>query len=113
MIGCNEVQEKIARGDALRGDERDHAVACAACAAMVAEFSLLEVALGTFGAAVPPGFADRVMASVAADSVVGARPFGPRVQLTLAYAAGAIAVVNVATFLARVFIASVAFGGTW
>jgi hypothetical protein len=113
MIGCNEVQEKIARGDALRGDERDHAAACAACAAMVAEFSLLEVALGTFGSAVPPGFADRVMASLAAEPVVAPRPFARPVQLWLAYAAGAVAVVNVAAFLARVFIATVAFGGTW
>lgn len=113
MSSCNEVQEKIARGESLSEAERAHTTACASCAPVIADFSLLEAALSTLGTAVPAGFADRVMAGVAAEGAAGA-PRTPRrwVPLTLAYGAGVLAVLNVAGFLASVFQASVAFGGT-
>jgi hypothetical protein len=112
MSRCNDVQEKIARGEGSSQDEREHTTACASCASVVADFSLLEAALSAFDPAVPTGFADRVMARVAAEVVPPSRASGRWLSLTLAYAAGVIAALNVASFLARVFIASVAFGGT-
>ena len=112
MISCNEVQEKIARGESLSEAERAHTTACASCAPVIADFTLLEAALSTLGTAVPPGFADRVMAGVAAEGAAAPRPPRRWVPLTLAYAAGVLAVLNVAGFLASVFVASVAFGGT-
>ena len=112
MSSCNEIQEKIARNESLSGAERAHTIACESCASVIADFTLLEAALSTFGTAVPAGFADRVMAGLPAEGT--AIPTAPRrwVPLTLAYAAGVLAAVNVAGFLASVFSASVAFGGT-
>jgi hypothetical protein len=112
MSSCNEVQEKIARGESLSEAERTHTTACASCAPVIADFSLLEAALSTLGTDVPAGFADRVMAGVAAEGAASPRPPRRWVPLTVAYAAGVLAVLNVAGFLARVFVASVAFGGT-
>ncbi len=112
MSRCNDVQEKIARGEALSEDQREHTTACASCASVMADFSMLEAALNAFGPAVPTGFADRVMAHVATEVVTPSHTSGRWVSLTLAYAAGVVAALNVASFLARVFIASVAFGGT-
>lgn len=113
MIYCNTVQERIARGDALHDDERDHTAACDSCAATMAEFSVLEAALDTFGSEVPAGFANRMMARVASQPEVSPRRSARRVHLAVAYAAGALAAVNVTAFLARIFVASVAFGGAW
>jgi hypothetical protein len=79
---------------------------------VIADLSLLEAALNTFGTAVPAGFADRVMAGVAAEAESDLRSPKRWIPLTLAYAAGVLAALNVAGFLARVFVASVAFGGT-
>ena len=112
MSSCNNVQENIARGDALSEDERTHTAACASCASVLADFTVIEAALNGFGPAVPAGFADRVMASVATEA--GAPPHASRwwVPPALAYAAGVLAALNAASFLARVFVASVAFGGT-
>jgi len=112
MSNCNEVQEKIARGESLSQAERAHTTACASCAPVIADFSVLEAALSALGAAVPAGFADRVMAGLAAEGCASSRPPRQWVPLALAYAAGVLAVLNVAGFLASVFIASVASGGT-
>jgi hypothetical protein len=112
MSRCNDVQEKIARGERLSDDQRDHTTACASCASVIADFSLLEAALNAFGPAVPAGFADRVMARVAAEVVTSSRASERWVSLMLASAAAVIAALNVASFLARVLVASVAFGGT-
>ena len=109
---CNDVQEKIAREEVLTQDEGTHATTCASCASVMADFSMLEAALTAFDPAVPAGFADRVMASVATLEVAPRRMVRRWVPLTLAYGAGALAVFNVASFLARVFVASVALGGT-
>jgi hypothetical protein len=112
MSSCNDIQQKIAREESLNEAERAHAMACESCASVVADFSLLEAALSRFGAAVPAGFADRVMAGVAAEGTRATRTPRRWVPLTLAYAAGVLAAVNVAGFVASVFAASVAFGGT-
>jgi len=112
MSSCNEIEEKIARGESLSEAERAHTSACASCAPVLADFSLLEAALSTFGTAIPAGFVDRVMAGVAAEGATAPRTPRRWLPLTLAYAAGLLAVLNVAGFLASVFAASVAFGGT-
>jgi hypothetical protein len=112
MSSCNDIQEKIARGESLSQSERAHACACASCASVIADFSLLDATLSRFGTAVPPGFADRVMAGVAAEGTAAPPPPGRWVSLTLAYAAGVLAAANVVGFLASVFAASVALGGT-
>jgi hypothetical protein len=115
MSNCNDVQEKIARDESLSEADRAHTIACESCASVIADFSLLEATLSRLGAAVPAGFADRVMAGVAAEgrrATRTARPARPWVPLTLAYAAGVLAAVNVAGLVGSVFAASVAFGGT-
>ena len=111
MSSCNDIQEKIARDESLSEAERAHTIACEACASVIADFSLLEAALTRFGAAVPAGFADRVMAGVAAEGTPATRLPRRWIPLTLAYAAGVLAAVNVVGFVASVFAASVAFGG--
>ena len=112
MSNCNDVQEKIARDESLSEAERAHSLACEACASVIADFTLLEAALSTFGTAVPAGFADRVMAGVFSEGTAVQRAPRRWVPLTLAYAAGVLAAVNVVGFLASVFAASVALGGT-
>lgn len=112
MSSCNDIQEKIARDESLSGAERAHTLACESCAAVIADFTLLEAALSTFGTAVPAGFADRVMAGLPAEETAAPSPPRRWVSLTLAYAAAVLAVLNVGGFLANVFTASVALGGT-
>ena len=114
MEPCNEVQEKIAGGRALRGEEQRHAAGCPRCAAVAASYSLLDATLEAFTSPVPDGFAERVMAQIAAEVDRGrGRWFERRpVQLVFAHAAALCAVFNVAWFVARVFAADVAFGGT-
>jgi anti-sigma factor RsiW len=113
MIPCNDVQEKVARVDPLSEDERHHASACQSCASVIAEFSLLEAALNALAAgAVPSGFADRVMARVQAEGDATAATPGRWLHLAFACAAGGFGLFNVAAFLARVLIASIAFGST-
>jgi len=124
---CNETQEKIAAGQALSGTDQRHVAGCAGCAAVAASYSLLDATLETFAPRVPDGFADGVMALVAAEAgapeggkvnVIGRgqrmlRWFDRRpVQLIAANAAALCAVFNVAWFVMRVFLADVALGGT-
>ena len=115
MDSCNETQEKIASGVSLDGDEQRHAVTCPHCASVASTYSLLDATLETFAPAlVPAGFADRVMARLAADD----RPpplrwFERRVvQIALANAAAICAVFNLARFLAHIFVSDIALGGT-
>jgi hypothetical protein len=132
MDPCNETQEKIAAGLALPDAHQRHAAACARCAAVAASYSLLDATLETFAPRVPEGFADGVMALVAAEAAprAGAKAASgpatidgpgqrlPRwferrpVQLVVANAAALCAVFNVAWFVMRVFSADVALGGT-
>ena len=111
MSSCNDIQEKIARDESLNEAERAHTIACQSCASVIADFSLLEAALSEIGAA-----SRRVRRSC--DGRRGRRGHARHAHaetvdtLTLAYAAGVLAVVNVAGFLASVFAASVALGGT-
>jgi hypothetical protein len=110
MSLCNDVQEKIARGDALGDGERAHVPSCSSCAFVTAEFALLEETLTAFASPVPDGFADRVMRSLPLEAAPSEGRRGRWMTLTLSYAAGVIAVVNVAAFLGHVFVASVALG---
>jgi hypothetical protein len=117
MDPCNQVQEKIAGGAPLDGDEQRHAATCPHCASVASTYSLLDATLETFVpalATVPAGFAERVMALIAADD--GPPPvrwFERRaVQIVLANAAAICAVFNLARFLARIFVSDIALGGT-
>jgi hypothetical protein len=112
MSSCNDIQEKIARDESLSGAESAHTIACESCASVIADFTLLEAALSTFGTAVPAGFADRVMAGLPPEGTAALNAPRRWVPLTLAYAAAVLAALNVAGFLANVFAASVALGGT-
>jgi hypothetical protein len=109
MSRCNDIQESIVRGDTLDDDAREHATSCPSCGVVTAEFALLEETLSALGSSVPEGFADRVMRSLPREAAESRR--GRWMTLSLSYAAGVIAVLNVATFLGRVFVASVALGG--
>jgi len=115
MDRCNETQETIVAGQPLSGDLQRHAAACARCTAVAASYSLLDATLQTFAPTVPDGFADRVMALVAAEGAPGwvGRWFERRpIQLALAHAAALCAALNVVWFVVRVFVADVALGGT-
>jgi hypothetical protein len=111
MSHCDRTQEKIARDDALSSEERAHVLACDRCAALAAEFSLLESALDALAHDVPSAFAERVMALIADEPA--SRPWLERrwVSLVVAYAGGVIALANVARFLASVLSANLGLGG--
>jgi hypothetical protein len=112
MSHCDPIQEKIAREDALSPVERAHVLDCPECTALAAEYSLLEGVLSSFALDVPSGFADRVMARVGSEPAA-LRLFERRwVALAIAYAGGAVALGNVARFLAGTLSASVGLGGT-
>lgn len=114
MEPCNETQEAIAVGRRLSAQQQSHAAGCAGCAAIAASYSLLDATLETFAPVVPDGFADRVMGLVAAEAPPGGLRWFERrpIQLVVANAAALCAVLNVAWFVARVFAADVALGGT-
>jgi hypothetical protein len=112
---CTETQEKIARGEALDDIERDHALTCSDCGQMVA----LAATLDALDPGVPAGFADRVMARIAAESTSNV-PERPRstpwyeaqwAGVGLASAAAIVALLNAARFVASVLIPAGSFGG--
>ena len=112
---CAETQEKITRGEALDDVERDHALGCGECGSVVA----LAATLDALDPGVPAGFADRVMARVAAEAKRGAlEPLGPPrwyegrwAGVLLAAAATLVFVLNAARFVAGVLIPAGSFGG--
>ena len=114
---CNDTQEKVARGEPLDPGEATHASRCAGCAQVVAEATLLEATLAALApGGVPAGFAERVMAEVAALEVAipgAARWFERRwVQIALAHAGAAFTMLNVARLLVRILIPEIALGAT-
>jgi hypothetical protein len=117
MDPCNEVQEKLARGGSLTGAERAHAAACGRCLAVAADCSWLDAALAVVAVPVPAGFADRVMARLpeldGATAAASPRWYQRRwAELAFANAAALVTVLNVARFLARVFVSQIAQGGS-
>jgi hypothetical protein len=111
---CTETQAKLARGETLDDTERDHALTCSDCMSLVALASTLEA----LDPGVPAGFADRVMARIAADrglSPERARPprwyEGRWAGVGFASAAVVVAVLNAARFVASVLIPAGSFGG--
>jgi hypothetical protein len=111
---CTETQDKLTRGQPLDDAERDHALACAECGAVAAASATLDFALAELDSPVPEGFADRVMASIARE-VAGQRGAEERVTpvrwyerrwagWVLSSAAALVAILNVARFVASVFV---------
>ena len=116
---CTETQEKLARGAALDDAERDHALTCAECSAFSAACATLDSTLDALDPGVPDGFANRVMARIAAEGRGGAleQPSpthwyeGRWAGVALASAAALVAVLNVARFVASVLIPAGSLGG--
>lgn len=118
---CTETQEKLARGEALDDNERDHALTCAECSALAADCATLDAALAELDPSVPEGFADRVMASIAREVAAGSaveratrtRWYERRwAGVLLSSAAALVALLNVARFVVNVLIPVGSFGGT-
>jgi len=114
MDPCNDIQEKIAGGVPLDAEAQGHVLDCTGCAPVAAAYSLLDSALEAMAPAVPPGFADRVMALIAEDDgAPSLRWFERRwVQIGFAHAAAACTLFNLARFVMQVFVSNVALGGT-
>jgi hypothetical protein len=111
---CTETQAKIARGETLDDFERDHALTCSDCGILVA----LAATLDALDPGVPAGFADRVMARIAAEGRGAREPARPPrwyegrwASLVLAAAAAVVAVLNAARFVASVLMPAGSFGG--
>jgi len=113
MKPCSEMQERIARGDILLSAEQQHVATCTSCASVVMAYSVLDQTLDAISHDVPAGFADRVMAALASEVASPPRRWfeRPSIQLALAHAGALCAAVNVARFLARVLLPSIASGG--
>jgi hypothetical protein len=86
---CESLQERIVRGDPLAAGEAAHVGACPACRALASQWMALEAAIaGGLDAEgpIPPGFADRVMARIEADTApsAAAHPWADRLGALLA-----------------------------
>jgi len=117
-MSCNAIQERIVVGDALDDASQAHVLACASCGSLVAEWVALDsLVAGEIdgGIAVPDGFADRVMASLAPESVAVSRfdtLIGRRwVQLALTQVGVAVAVANLLRFVLSMLVPASSLGG--
>jgi len=118
---CLEIQQKLTQGELLGDVERDHVLICANCAAVAAASATLDATLAELDAAVPEGFADRVMARIALEvrGRVGvparANPAHWYEQrwagIVLSSAAALVAILNVARFVAAVLVPAGWLGG--
>jgi hypothetical protein len=117
-ISYNAIQERIAVGDALDEASQTHVLACAGCNRLAAEWVALDslVADGIDGGiAVPDGFADRVMASLAPEPAAVSRfemLLGRRwVQLVLTQVGLAVAIANLLRFVFSTLVPAASLGG--
>ena len=112
MTHCIEVQERLALGEALREHDRHHLSNCEQCGSVAQTYSLLDASLESLAEPVPSGFADRVMARLEAQRAARSRRWFDAgwVELALANAALACALMNTLRFLAGVLIPSVSLG---
>jgi hypothetical protein len=123
---CNAIQERIVVGEALDEASQTHVLACTSCGRLAAEWVELDslVAEGIDGGVtVPDGFADGVMARLAAEPVIDSRfdsRFASRfelllgrrwVQLALAQVGVAVAVANVLRFVFSMLVPAASLGG--
>lgn len=110
-MNCTDIQEKLARAVDLSVDEAMHTADCAACASVAETYSLLDVALRPDRFVPPDGFADGVMARLEAESEARRFIDRPWVSVLFVNAAVVLAMLNVARFIAGVFVPSVGFAG--
>lgn len=121
---CNDIQERVAVGEALDESTQAHVLACPACSRVAAAFLALDaqVAEELWAAVhVPEGFADRVMVRLdqAAPSGTVGMPAGMLnrllarrwVQMGLAYLGATVALVNVLRFVLASLIPGASLGG--
>jgi hypothetical protein len=115
-MDCNWVQEMVARDEGLGPDERAHAAVCATCGAVLESWAHLDALLGENPAGgVPEGFADRVMAAFAEQSVMVAplHWFERRwVQVGLVQVGALVSLFNLFRFVLRVLVPSLSLGGS-
>jgi len=115
---CNVLQERIVAGETLDEVSQAHVLDCASCGRFAAEWLALDqyVAEQIAGKlAVPDGFADRVMASIAPalepdsrlDALLGRR----WVQLALAQVGLAVAIANLLRFVFSTVLPVTSLGG--
>jgi hypothetical protein len=65
---CNLIQEDIAWGRGLCGEDQEHILSCRACSETAAQFEALDsLVRNAMGADVPEGFADRVIGRIEAE----------------------------------------------
>jgi hypothetical protein len=117
-MSCNAIQERIVVGDALDEASQKHVLACASCGSLAAEWVGLDsLVAGEMdgGIAVPDGFADRVMASLAPEPVAVSRfdtLIGRRwVQLALTQVGVAVAIANLLRFVFSMLVPASSLGG--
>ena len=117
-MSCNAIQERIAVGEALDDASRAHVLACASCGSLATECLALDsLVAGEIdgGIAVPDGFADRVMASLAPEPVAASRLdtlIGRRwVQVALAQVGVAVAIANLLRFVFSMLVPASSLGG--
>ncbi len=121
-LSCNLIQERIVAGETLDEREQAHALACASCARVAAEWLALDSAIADGidgGIVVPDGFADRVMAGLhkASDGAPRTatrleRALGRRwVQLALAQVGLVVALANVVRFVLSALVPAASLGG--
>lgn len=115
---CNEVQERIVAGAVLDEPGRAHVMGCAACDRVAAEWLELDglVAQAMDGATVPVGFADRVMAAIAAE--VEAPSFVERIlrarwlRLAAAHLGLVAALLSLLRFVLSALLPAASLGGS-
>jgi hypothetical protein len=115
---CNAIQERIVVGDALDDASQTHVLACVGCSRTAAEWVALnsQVADGIDGGiVVPDGFAERVMAALAQETVAVSRfeqLLGRRwVQLALTQVGLAVAIANLLGFVFSTLVPAASLGG--
>jgi hypothetical protein len=115
---CNAVQERIVAGDPLDEASQAHALGCASCGRVAAEWLALESSIADVlsgGSEVPDGFADRVMAKLedeAREPQGTARTIGRRwLHIALANLGLAIAVANLLRFILSTLMPTASLGG--
>jgi len=114
---CNRIQESIVAGGSLDEAGQAHVVACASCAGVAAEWLALDGAItdGLEGMDVPAGFADRVMAAVAADAPGSSRVEHmlerPWLKIALANVGLVVAITSVLRFVFSTLLPAMSLGG--
>jgi len=115
---CNRYQEGIVAGETLDESGQRHVVSCPSCGRVASEWLALDAAIAEGldgGPQVPAGFADQVMAALAAEATAAARPgrlLDRRwLQVALANIGLAVAVTNLLRFVFATLFPAVSLGG--